>query len=544
MKKISYIICAAAAILAVSCAKDAQPVVENNEAGLVLKTFTADSGVETKTILVDGKKVHWTEGDQVSVFDDVQGVNGAFAVENIDGANAGFTGYTYENATEYVAVYPYRYGHTYAKDTKTLTVSFPQVQKAKAGSFDTDLNLAVAVSDGDHFSFKNVCALMKVTIPSDMTNVTTISLANESARMSGKLTVKLNDDGTFTVTGDGSDVNSSREVSLSNGGKSLTPGDYYFVVMPGTYKKMFMSVVTADGELYAKYSGKSEYEISSNQVVDFGDVPATGTKEFKLTDVPTGPISLEDNYTLGYVITDAEYLGNDLTFENKQKNVVASVPSNVTGLSEVEGTFEIKFGKRPGPGIVDVLYAGVRYPVVFDVRPLHTDHFSTFNKALSSGSTITVGENYLEVTTNASGDGNLSTESSSKYWLAPSLAPILCIRLEDPRDMDGIKSANVGLNLYKNFEFNGSAGTFRSTLGGAEKHELSDGTAVLIWDLREDKVGNNLLPEDFLADGHLRLLVEKITDTDDNRVQKTFKFYGFSAFMTLEDAKSHYGIIE
>ena len=56
--------------------------MEANEVQLVKKTFTADFAVETKTSLVDGKKVHWTEGDQISVFDDVNKKNNAFTSEN------------------------------------------------------------------------------------------------------------------------------------------------------------------------------------------------------------------------------------------------------------------------------------------------------------------------------------------------------------------------------------------------------------------------------------------------------------------------------
>lgn len=542
MKKIYYIIAAASVMLAASCAKEQVPSVEGNEVQLVKKTFTADFAVETKTSLVDGKEVHWTKDDQISVFDNVNNKNYVFKSSNLKEAAADFTGYIVDGATEYVAVFPYKYGHTYASATRTVTAAFPQIQKAVKGGFDTDVNLAVAISNGEHFSFKNVCALMKVTIPNEMTNVRTISLANEGARMSGKLAIALNADGKFTVTGDGSDTNSSREVSLDGGGKALDPGDYYIVVMPGQYKKLFLAVTTTTGEQYVKYSTKTP-EIKSNQVINLGDVPSVGSKQFKLTGLPSGPVSLMGGYTIGYE-AEANYL-KKLWCDNKQKNVISSVPETMDPVTSVTGELEFVFNKRPGPGIVDVVYDNVRYPVLFDVRPLYKNHFSTFNKALSSGSTITVGENYLEVTTNTSGDGNLSTENGNlKYWLAPSLAPILCVRLEDPRDMDDVKSANVGLNLYKNFEFNGSGGTFRSTLNGAAKYNLPDGSAVLIWDLREDKVGSNLMPEDFMADGHFRLLVEKITDTAGNRVQKIFKFYGFSSFMSLEDALSHFGITE
>ena len=541
MKKIYYIIAAASVMLAASCAKEQVPSLEGNEAQLVKKTFTADFAVETKSSLVDGKKVHWTEGDQISVFDNVNNKNNAFASANITGAGADFTGYTADGATEYVALYPYKFGVSYDAANRKVTASLPCRQKAVNGSFDNNLNIALAVSDGSHLSFKNVCALLKVTIPEGVENVRSLSFVT-GTYVSGRVDITLNEDGTFAVAGNTSTNNSFKEVNLDNGGAAMTPGDYYFVVIPGTYNKIYLSVTTTDNELYTRYSN-SKLDVMSNDVINLGTVPVDGSKKFRITNLATAPISLEDNWTIGWEI-DESYSGKDLTWSNRNTNIISTAPAKVKGAGTT-GTAEIIFNKRPGIAILNAVYDGVNYPITFDVRPLYKNHFLTFNKALSSGSTITVGENYLEVTTNASGDGNLSTEDGKlKYWLAPSLAPILCVRLEDPRDMDDVKSANVGLNLFKNFEFNGSGGTFRSTLNGAAKYNLPDGSAVLIWDLREDKVGSNLMPEDFMADGHFRLLVEKITDTAGSRVQKTFKFYGFSSFMSLEDALSHFGITE
>ena len=107
MKKIN-IFFAAALLLAASCAKEQIPSV-SNEPKLVEKTFVADAGM-TKTSLADGKKVVWTAGDKISVFDNASNKNNPFESSSINGNGACFTGYVAEGATEYVAVYPYRYG--------------------------------------------------------------------------------------------------------------------------------------------------------------------------------------------------------------------------------------------------------------------------------------------------------------------------------------------------------------------------------------------------------------------------------------------------
>ena len=324
MKRFSYIMLAAAVAVLASCAKEQSPSVESISPVMVQKTFSADLAA-TKTSLEDGKYVYWTEGDKISIFDNLSVTNNVFAASNINGAGAEFTGYVAEGATQYVAVFPYKFGHTYVSSTNTVTATFPQIQKAVTNGFDKDVNLSVAVSDGEKLMFRNVCALMKITIPEGVNNVRAISLANESARMSGKLAVTFDAEGTFTVAGDGSDVNSSREVSLDNGGKAMAPGDYYIVVMPGTYKKMFMAVTTTDNELYVKYATKEGVVIESNQIIDFGDVPAAGSKNFRLTNLPAGPVSMIGSYKLGYEAAE-DYL-KKLEFQNKQSNVISSVRS-------------------------------------------------------------------------------------------------------------------------------------------------------------------------------------------------------------------------
>ncbi|MGM9763469.1 MAG: fimbrillin family protein [Candidatus Cryptobacteroides sp.] len=166
MKK-SYLILAAAMVLAVSCAKEQSPSA-SNEPVLVAKTFTA-GGPQTRTSL-SGKQVLWTEGDKISVFDNQSNKNNAFESSNQKGNSALFSGYVTEGATEYVAVYPYKSGTTFDSANMKITTAFPIIQKAVKGGFDTNVNLMYAVSEGETLEFKNVCALMKVTIPEGVNN--------------------------------------------------------------------------------------------------------------------------------------------------------------------------------------------------------------------------------------------------------------------------------------------------------------------------------------------------------------------------------------
>ena len=539
MKKIYYIIAAACVMLAASCAKEQVPSVEGNEAKLVKKTFTADFAVETKTSLVDGKKVHWSEGDQISVFDNVNNKNNAFASANINGAGADFTGYTADGATEYVALYPYKFGASYDAANRKVSANLPCRQKAVNGSFDNNLNIALAVSDGSHLSFKNVCALLKVTIPEGVENVRSLSFVT-STYVSGRVDITLNEDGTYAVAGNTSQNNSFKEVNLDNGGAAMTPGDYYFVVMPGTYNKIYLSVTTTDNQLYTRYSN-SKLDVKSNAVIDLGTVPVDGSKKFRITNLATAPISLEDKWTIGWEI-DESYSGKDLTWSNRNTNIISTAPSKVTGAGTT-GTAEIIFNKRPGIAILNAVYDGVNYPITFDVRPWYRDEpsdwaLATTDAAMSEVKTTEQGEKYVEITSNASGHGNI--KRSNKVWLSPEMAPIVCLRITDVADEGYSSSIKFDCSNFKfnNVSFGGEIGNGNRKF--VHKYSLSDGSVVLVYDLSAQTMKATPIPSDFLADGNVQF---KICDfkKGGKADQGTYKFFWFRCFGSMADLETYLG---
>lgn len=537
MKKIYHVMFAASLLLAASCAKEQQPVVNGNEEKMVEKTFTADLTDVTKTSLVDGKMVYWTEGDKISVFDNVNNKNNAFASANLDGTLADFTGYIADGATEYVAVYPYQFGASYDAANRKITTNIPCMQKAVNGSFDSNLNIAVAVSDGAHLSFKNVMALVKVTIPDDVSNVRSLSFVT-GTYISGKVEVTLAADGTFTVAGNSSQNNSFKEVNLDNGGVAMTSGDYYFVVTPGTYNKIYLSVTTTDDQMYTRYSN-SKLDVKSNDVIDLGDVPTAGSKKFKITNMATAPISLEDNWTIGWEI-DESYAGKKLTWSNRNTNIISTAPGNVEEAGTT-GTAEIVFNKRPGIAILNATYDGVTYPITFDVRPWYRDDLSDWALATTDATMSEVkksdkGESYVEVTSNAGGHANI--KRLSKPWISPSMAPIACIRITDVAD-DGY-SSSIKFDMA-NFKFNNVS--FAGEVGGgnrtfAHKYKLSDGSVVLAYDFSSQKIKQTEVPSDFLADGNIQF---KICDfkKDNAAAQATYKFFWFRTFGSIADLESY-----
>ena len=308
--------------------------------------------------------------------------------------------------------------------------------------------------------------------------------------------------------------------------------------MPGTYNKIYLSVTTTDNQLYTRYSN-SKLDVKSNAVIDLGTVPVDGSKKFRITNLATAPISLEDNWTIGWEI-DESYVGKDLTWSNRNTNIISTAPSKVTGAGTT-GTAEIIFNKRPGIAILNAVYDGVNYPITFDVRPWYRDDpsdwaLATTDATMSEVKTTEQGEKYVEITSNVSGHGNI--KRSNKVWLSPEMAPIVCIRITDVADEGYSSSIKFDCSNFKfnNVSFGGEIGNGNRKF--VHKYSLSDGSVVLVYDLSAQTMKATPIPSDFLADGNVQF---KICDfkKDGAAAQATYKFFWFRAFGSLADLETY-----
>lgn len=175
MKMMKYFLLAAAAVAAISCAKENLPVENETptpEVELVPMTFTASyaetDDAETKVALENGATV-WKLGDKIMVISNT-GTATEFEATEVtnEGKTATFDGLT-ENADEYYAVYPasaYKGNASYVTDPAggKLVVEVPQVQQAVAGTFHESALLCIANTKGSTFQFKHSCAFLKFNL--------------------------------------------------------------------------------------------------------------------------------------------------------------------------------------------------------------------------------------------------------------------------------------------------------------------------------------------------------------------------------------------
>lgn len=233
MKKINiFIIAAVSFVTLAACAKISEiPVSESgdNNTGIVKLTGTFDSASPiTRTVLTAENKVEWVAGDAITIFDGGDNIN-ATTADN--GASASFST-SLSTSGPWYAVYPY-----YSKASiseSVISTTLPKDQKAVNGTFDDDLNLAVALSDNNTLAFKNVLGLVKFTVGKD--NITKVTFRGNNAEVvAGDIAVDYNS-GNPTWK----ETKGVRYITLAPAsGTFVNGGTYYFAVLPQTFTKGF-----------------------------------------------------------------------------------------------------------------------------------------------------------------------------------------------------------------------------------------------------------------------------------------------------------------
>lgn len=304
MKKSVIILAILAAAL--SCTKEAslkEPAEKNKNVNLVEMSFTVSP--ETKAVLKDGYKVEFAAGDKISIF--ANGTNYQFTTAE-GGANAVFTG-TGEEATTYYALYPYNADATIDAGTIQNVSIGSGSAGTGTGTFNSQRAVAVAISNSTSLTFKQVTALLKLTVPAEVTDLQEIIVFNRDngdANKAGAITGTFNvtpvagDDPTYEVT----TPNFQTGFVAPSGSENPVPaGDYYIPVLPAqlTAKKgldlkltFFNNIDGASGKNGRAFNGTG-LKLERGKVYNLGVVKKTA--EYVYENFESGAAISSDDYT-------------------------------------------------------------------------------------------------------------------------------------------------------------------------------------------------------------------------------------------------------
>ena len=237
MKANKFFLAALAIAATASCQKDG---LTGSEFTRETESATIISGADTKTSL-NGKEIHWTSDDKIAVFDNTNYKN-SFNITDCEGSYATFSGEVTTGTTQIYAVYPYELA--VSASGSNLVVNIPTDQTSKAGSFAEEHNISVAKGEktpgyeaiGD-VTFQNVCALLKFTIPSYISDAHTVTLSSNSV-IAGNMSVDCSGDSpACTISSEGSK-------SISMTGDYPAGSTFIFVLAPGNLDGFTVNVQT------------------------------------------------------------------------------------------------------------------------------------------------------------------------------------------------------------------------------------------------------------------------------------------------------------
>ena len=299
MKRILFAFIAVLAIC--SCAKENAPTAEvvdesTNEVKLIPMSFTVTSEA-IKTTMDENRVVSFLPGESISVF--CNGNNYKFTT-TAGGTAAVFEGLG-EVADTYYALFPYSSSATIEGGIINNVNISTSSASTHPGTYASSKAVAVAVTNGSSLSFKNVCALLKITVPSIVTDLCEVVIwsCNESGTddaISGTFSVNTNNGATPSISGITSPTYQAGLIGPSGKSVALAPGDYYIPVLPASLTKgIHMKCEYLDSFVSRGFNGNA-MTLVSKHVYNLGSV--VKTDEFTYSSF--------DNNSIPSEITDAD----------------------------------------------------------------------------------------------------------------------------------------------------------------------------------------------------------------------------------------------
>lgn len=257
-------------LLIVSCSvqePDTKGVVTPGD-DIFYATLESYAGPDTKVYVDEKIKMHWDEGDLISMFNKTT-LNQEYRFDGKTGDSAG----KFEKVSDpfgtgnpfgYVcAVYPYKPSpSTKIGNDDVLTLTLPAEQVYQEGSFGPGANTMVSVTEGNPLMFKNVGGYLVLKFYGKGISISSIKLeGNNGEKLSGKATmtpvigevpkITLSDDKATSIT-----LTCDKPVELDESKENSTM--FWMVVPPTSFSKGFKLTVTgSDGKEFIKNTDKN-----------------------------------------------------------------------------------------------------------------------------------------------------------------------------------------------------------------------------------------------------------------------------------------------
>ncbi|MBR4381848.1 MAG: hypothetical protein IKP48_11420 [Bacteroidaceae bacterium] len=290
----------------------------------VITSFQAvfADNVDTRTELVDGKKVKWLAGDQITVIpaegESIYTGNATTFTADKDGYTVKITGSVIA-VDEYYALYPSSAVssgiYLLSESQSAFGMTIPTTQLANANTFADDLNLGFAHTTSLDLSFKNVNALIKFQLTgSAISNLAKIRIIPEASMgdtppLSGELLLDTSNGEFIQMNGEGSYVELT--------GEFVANTSYYMVTAPVSMPNGFsMTFIDKDGKEYVKYANKNA-ELKAGEILNLGEINVE-TSDFVINGEMTIYHKSSRTKAVPFVVIAEGYTADELNLFNQQ----------------------------------------------------------------------------------------------------------------------------------------------------------------------------------------------------------------------------------
>ena len=316
-----------------ACQKDIN--IEQGDGNQALEHLTISTS-STKTF-VSGDEIHWSNNDEIKIFDNKGGVN-TFSAEEIEGSHASFSGYVTARATEFFAVYPADKAISASGNTVKITV--PANQEPKSESFAEGHNVAVAAGNrkigqdiAEGVTFFNMCSWLKFTLPEYIGDAQKVTISSKSY-IAGDMTVTYAD-GKFSSV-----LDEDLSTSISMTGEHAAGSTFWFVLAPVTIDGITVDVTTAKGSYSMSAEGMFEMTAAEYRNLGTLELKKVSATSASAKHVYEGGILTGTEVSVGLNIPEETLpyvTALNLTISKADGTVVRTVSKNTAAAVETIG---------------------------------------------------------------------------------------------------------------------------------------------------------------------------------------------------------------
>ena len=236
MKTLLALGCIAAAFTVISCQKGADMADPVHATGKLVPVTVEARVPETRVSLpAEGDLPLWTAGDRIGVFTADKVLCPPFTARTGGSASTTFTGEKPEWSHLATAFYPY--DAKASMGSAGLNLTLPQSQTGNVA----DAVMVGTGNENDGFTFRNVCALLRMTVPASL-DVRKVEVVRDD-RVTGPFTVSSG----FGISS--TDPTSYLEKRAEVSRTSAISGEIVLSVLPSASKQIQLALTRSDGKV-------------------------------------------------------------------------------------------------------------------------------------------------------------------------------------------------------------------------------------------------------------------------------------------------------